>query len=501
MCNETHAPIRSDDDPGMTLIEILVVLSILGLLATVIAFTFVAIIRTNPSTEARADDARTVLGLNIYVPEDVNSTPPSGYDFAESAGSGCGGTPALGVSLVGLTWTELSNTYRANYRYIGDSTGYRVVRYACTNGGSPSIINLTSSLPVINEATWTSGTDPVVVKPVLAGTDIVGLTFKVTTKAGEIFAIEGRTNNAASTLPPAPTVIYPPPPAGNQPPIAGPAVVANAQAGATTTISLNGSDPEGDPLTTTITNLAPTGWTVTPKTGLTVDVTPPTGEVAGSKATFTYTITDAYGRTASSTAEITVTAPAPNNPPTAANVTQTIAERAPTVIDLPVADADNDPLTVTVSGVPPSLIVTVSGKQLTITSDGTSATPAAFTYTVSDGTATASGSVSITVTLCQVTALTPASVSEAVFTNGTKKDTLKKDVTFTVGVTGNCAGLVTLSYDNANSGSPQFLTFNPTTWIVTFQKEAETWTNGTTFKFEAYLRGVATGKKATLTIS
>lgn len=497
---------RAHRDGGVTLIEMLVVVAVLGLIAAVIAAAFVVVVRTSPTTEARIDDSRTILGLTIYLPEDVNSTPPSGYDFVPSTSTGCAGA-SPGVNLVRLTWTELSNTYRASYRYTGDSDGYKVVRYSCANGGDADVISLTSDLPPIDESTWTAGSAPIVVTPYISGADVVGLTFEATTFAGEQFFVVARSNNTADTLPPNPPVVYPPPPPGNQPPVASP-VVATIPLAATSTIALAGTDPDADQLTASISNV-PSDWTVVSSGApgdLDIQITPPPAASLTDTATFDYTVTDPYGQVSSSTVDISLAAAAPNQAPVAGDVTETIDERTATIIDLPVSDPDSDPLTVSVAGVPSSLTVSVAGTQLVVESDGTTATPGSFTYSVSDGQDTATANVNVSVVLCQVTGLSPSNPSVAKFTNGTFKDTLKSDVTFTVSSTGNCANTLTLWFDNDSNGSLDNVTFNPTTQQVTFRQKQETWTNSTDsstilFVVEVYKSAVPTGFTATMRVS
>ncbi len=488
-----------DRDRGSTLVELLLVVVILGLVGTVISLAFVAIVRTSPSTEARVDDSRTVLGLNVYLPEDVNSTPPGGYDLAKSSTTGCTGA-SPGVNLAKLTWSELSNTYTSSYRYVGTSEGYRVVRHACANGGAPTVTNLTSDLPAIDETAWMAGDEPIVVTPFVVDAEIQGLTFRVTTTAGEVFQIEARTNNPAVTLPPEPPVVYPPPPAGNQPPAATP-VTGSVVAGSSTVISLEGTDPDGDSLSATVSNVA-AGWTVTVISGLEVTVTPPPAATSADVAgTFDYTVTDSFGQTASSDATIQIIDAPANNAPTADDVTQTVAERTPTPIALPVTDVDGDPLSVTLTGIPASLSVTVSGTQIVVESDGTTSSPGPFTYLVDDGEATASGTITITVNVCQVTSLTPSSPSVSKFTNGTNKDQLKSDVTLTIAAVGNCSGIVTLSYDNDNNGTLEFLTFPSPANQVTFRRQELTWTGGSTFVFDVYVRGVVSSLSSSMTVT
>ena len=39
------------------------------------------VLRNTPTTEARAEDARSMMGLVTWLPQDVDSTPPTGFDL------------------------------------------------------------------------------------------------------------------------------------------------------------------------------------------------------------------------------------------------------------------------------------------------------------------------------------------------------------------------------------------------------------------------------------
>ncbi len=316
----------SDSDDGTTLVELLVVTVIMGIVATVLAFSFVAVVKASPSTEARTDDARTLLGLTTYLPEDVNSTPSTGYDLAKAAVTGCSGA-SPGVSLVHLTWTETTGsttTFRVNYRYVDDGNGYKIVRYSCLGGGAPNQLRMTSQLPDINELTWIPGSTPVNVQTTTNGTEITGLTVQVTTIAGDALTLEMRTNNPADTLPPTPPIIFPPPPPGNVAPTAGD-VSSTTFPNTPVDVALDGDDVDGDVLVATWSNVTP-NWSVS-VTGLTATVTPDPLAIEPTVGTFNYTVRDPYGQTsASALVTVTLVAAPINGPPDAPDVVASIEE-------------------------------------------------------------------------------------------------------------------------------------------------------------------------------
>ena len=77
MTTMIHRSIRrrsQRDDDGFTLIELLVSITLIGIIATVVASTIVVTLRTNPVTEERTDVARTLQGLVTWLPQDRKST-------------------------------------------------------------------------------------------------------------------------------------------------------------------------------------------------------------------------------------------------------------------------------------------------------------------------------------------------------------------------------------------------------------------------------------------
>ncbi len=137
-------------DQGFTLTELLISVVVMGLLATTLAGVAIVVLNTTPPTEARADDARSLQGLVTWLPQDVDATPPDGFDRSATAWPCAGAAPANSVNILTMGWTEQSTVatdYSASYRYEKRNESWSMVRYFCTNHGAAERINLTSSLP------------------------------------------------------------------------------------------------------------------------------------------------------------------------------------------------------------------------------------------------------------------------------------------------------------------------------------------------------------------
>jgi prepilin-type N-terminal cleavage/methylation domain-containing protein len=149
-------------DRGMTLVEMIIVVTLLGLISVVIAAVFTAVVRITPSTEYRIDDARSTRGLQTWLVRDIASTEPSVYDPAVRTGvvdgsyssPGAAGVPAgdvctnAGAHVLFMSWVDGGTTYRAQYTIEGDADGFEVVRTICGgDAGRQSLTGDVSSSP------------------------------------------------------------------------------------------------------------------------------------------------------------------------------------------------------------------------------------------------------------------------------------------------------------------------------------------------------------------
>lgn len=199
-------------DAGFNLVELVVAISLVGLLMTVLAAAIVVSLRTTPDTENRLDDARSTRALATWLSHDTTSAPrflplqadQGGIDISTGTGAPdvCG--TGVGTNLLHLQWTETSfqkRTYVANYRFVVDGDEGEIHRYSCSaahSGGTvgafsaPSRRFLTSRLD--------PGQVPVVLAPVSSG-EVASITFQLAGKSGETVAIETGSRNPADFFP------------------------------------------------------------------------------------------------------------------------------------------------------------------------------------------------------------------------------------------------------------------------------------------------------------
>lgn len=321
--NGSTLRIRSKRDGGFTLPELLISIVIISLIVGVIAMTIVVSFRTLPDVTDRADSAVAVQGITTWLPPDVDSTEPNGFDTNPARASGCAGTDP-GQNLLHLTWRETfagkTTTYIANYRFVVEGTVGRIVRVSCSGMfslGSPTEMEMSAQLSTNPPAVFVTDAD-------LDGrTDQVK--FQIETLSGDIVYIDAATKNPNETLPPdttnpattsTTTTTQP-----NQPPVASPMSLA-LNADVPVTFTLAASDPEGAALTAVLGSV-PSGWTVS-ISGLDVTLTP-VGAVPNTYV-LTYQVTDPAGAsdTESLTIDITTSATTTSTTTTTTTTTTTL---------------------------------------------------------------------------------------------------------------------------------------------------------------------------------
>lgn len=138
-------------DPGLTLVELLVVVSLLALVASVLAAAFVTVLRVTPETEFRVDDARATRALQTWLARDVASTPPhsggvgvDGVTFSGQSTAGLELCGATGTNVLNLRWSDSDTNiwYVANYSIESDV----VVRRICDSTGLADLQRLTADV-------------------------------------------------------------------------------------------------------------------------------------------------------------------------------------------------------------------------------------------------------------------------------------------------------------------------------------------------------------------
>ena len=468
---------RTERD-GFTLIETIMVVGLLGLVSLVIAMTFSVITRTTPSTEARTDDSRSLLGLTNWIAQDVSSTSEDGFDFDYTM-SGCASGIPASKQLVRLNWQDGSTTYVADYRYVHDSDTGTIFRYSCKAGEAARAFRLTAELQ--NASTGTFQPAPVAiarVPTVMAdGTNgYKGLQMQVfvydnSGAQRELLSLDATTDNVMTTLPP----IGGGGGSANQTPTAAPSTAA-VTAGQSVTFMLSASDAEGvNQLVTTFpdtTTWPPNGypnlWNVT-TSGINVTVTPDLA--ATGSYTFAYRVTDSGSpaKSADSTITVTVAPVQTNQPPTASPVTIYATRGVESTVDLSLYVTDPESQSVTyainASTLPNNWATpTLTGSILHVTPHNSAAGQYSMTYTATDSGGASSPATSITINVCNATISSTNAPNQGVTVNS--DGSLAQSVQVNITDTTFCGPLVLGFKPKASQAVESTETFGTDTFVV-----------------------------------
>lgn len=201
------------DDRGFTIVELMIAVVTISIVVSVLASLFTITLRNNPYIVERTDEARILQGVVTFLPQDVDSTPPTGFSTDPDAPSGCAESP--GTSLLHLQWTEnvsgVTTTYVANYRHVTSGEVSSIYRVSCRGTGAKPLPNTvvasasgavpplpngwqTGDLPAAVEIFRENASDPL--------SDVTLVVFEVETLEGVVLRVDSAPKNPAHTLPP-----------------------------------------------------------------------------------------------------------------------------------------------------------------------------------------------------------------------------------------------------------------------------------------------------------
>ncbi|MGA1050853.1 MAG: PulJ/GspJ family protein [Ilumatobacteraceae bacterium] len=268
------APTRRSD-VGFTLLETLVSLVVLATIGAVMVAIVSVVLRNSPQAEARSDDARSILGLVTWIPQDVDSTPPTGFDTDPLAPTGCGVEPDGNErrSLLRLQWSESygeeSSTFVAAYHHVRTGPSARIVRVTCRPSDvSLGVVeqNLTSDVPLL-PAGWQSGDAPAAVTVTRdeESGDVVAVRFVLSLVDGGEVVVDAAPKNPGDTLPPTTLPGWRPPAPETSEAVNYPPVVEDqaleVHPGSPRSTTVVASDENGNPIELSILS-SPAGWLV-----------------------------------------------------------------------------------------------------------------------------------------------------------------------------------------------------------------------------------------------
>lgn len=168
------------NDKGFTLIEILVSVSILGIVMVVLSQSIVLGFQTYIKTETMLTNSRGKQLMASYFTRDVQNT-----STADTTTASCVVTTGVGgqTIVVNMTGTDF-NGVAVNYVYARDSVANTLYRHVCTGAADESQLiagDVSSSSAACYSTTYTAG--PCDTAPVVRVT--------ITTSAGT-YSIDGR---------------------------------------------------------------------------------------------------------------------------------------------------------------------------------------------------------------------------------------------------------------------------------------------------------------------
>ncbi len=157
-------PTTDPRDRGMTLIELLISVVVLGTIVAVLAAAVIVTIRQQPEIEGRLDVARWEQSLALWLPADLASA--STVSAAEGDTPCASGSCLYGSNALQLSWNDGTGETIVSYRYGPSSDGlsYELHRVVCKSGScNDQIVLRDLAVPSDddgNPVPWAAG-DPV----------------------------------------------------------------------------------------------------------------------------------------------------------------------------------------------------------------------------------------------------------------------------------------------------------------------------------------------------
>jgi hypothetical protein len=168
----------------MTLPEVLIVITLMGMLAAVLSTAITVTLRSSAGAEGRANVARAESSIDIWLPADLASTdvnnltlPAVDLDANATPCGNCGGIDLSGTNAMQLAWQTDGLITRVQYQYIEVDGEWQIQRISC-EGSSPckKVVMLHDLDGPPDLATFDPTTDrPVWVMDVAVPTDPAGL--------------------------------------------------------------------------------------------------------------------------------------------------------------------------------------------------------------------------------------------------------------------------------------------------------------------------------------
>ena len=469
-------PTASTRDGGFTLLETVIVVIIIGIIVPVLAFSFSVVVRTTPSAEDRADDARSLLNLTTHLAQDVSSTREDGFFIAPTPSpGGCASLPAGSINLLELHWSEGAERYVVNYRWLNTEPGKgQIHRFSCLQGQAARQARMTPDMnevptgmfapaPVEITDAPTTMTDGA---PGIKGIQFVVLIYDDFGIQRELLSLDATTTNVLTTLPGSSGSSS----GSNTAPVAPPLQVTITPP-ATRIETLPAYDPDGDALFTTFPNPVPGAWDIR-ATGVTLEITPDPAAVPMDYPIL-YRVTDPYGASADGQLLVTIAPPGPDLPPIANSVSVRASRGEEAVTTLDFSDPEGSTMTPVLdpATIPAGWTTAVSGNEVTITPSATASGTRVIRYQVTDSVGqTATSQIAVNVCTVSLVSISPQTVGVG------KSGHLTGSVTVEITSNGACDPLVVGFLPNSDLAVEVTEAFNASNVVTIRKNNPYAWT-------------------------
>ena len=204
-------PIRSSNrDRGMTLVELLITVTILGIIMSSLSFAIIAILRNEGPTKNRLSESKDITFLQAWIPNDLASATSRNVDpaYQPSPTATLAGTNVLTIDRSDVMADGTATSYIVSYRYAPSGDEWQLRRYEIRNSGKAS--QKITQVGVAHELappppSWNPAQAPshavnvtsrnqVVIRPI--GEDI-----RVVFRSGEVFTTGGAGLSSQDQLP------------------------------------------------------------------------------------------------------------------------------------------------------------------------------------------------------------------------------------------------------------------------------------------------------------
>jgi len=194
----------------MTLVELLITVTILGLIMSSLAAAVIVMLRSEAPTRDRIAESKDVTFLQAWIPTDLASAVSRNVEptYQPAATTALPGTNVITITRPDLSGSSATSYVTISYRYVNDGDEWQLRRYEIRdpNGPSPEV----TQVGVAHELaapppTWTATQPPVHAVLVTARNQVVlrpiGEDVDVTFASGEVFTTGGAGLSSEDQLP------------------------------------------------------------------------------------------------------------------------------------------------------------------------------------------------------------------------------------------------------------------------------------------------------------